>query len=161
ALADYTYVIDSFEQKEREGTAPDEATRKVRANDMSSPMIAGPVTTKPGDSKVVTKTQLLVTTNPEAEATMNAEEMEYLPNVAGAYMNRSQIYSKKGDLDAALSDLNKSLAIYPHVSAYGTRGRVWQQRGDLNAAFADFTKAIELQPGMAYNYLERAEVLLL
>jgi tetratricopeptide (TPR) repeat protein len=128
---------------------------------MSSPVIAGPTNAKPGDSKVTTKTELLVTMNPEAEASMTAEEMEYLPNVAGAYMNRSQIYSKKGDLDAALADLNKSLAIYPNFSAYGVRGRLWQQRGDLSAALADFSKSIELQPGDAYRYLERAEVLML
>ena len=104
---------------------------------------------------------MVVTINPEAEEMMTAEEMEYLPTVAGAYMNRSFIYSQKGNLDAALKDLNKSLAIYPHASAYGNRGRLWVQRGDLNAALADFTKVIELRPGMAYDHLERAEVLML
>lgn len=161
ALADYTYVIDVFEQTEREGTAPDAAARKVRANDMSSPIIAGPTRTKTGDVKVTTKTMMVVTMNPEVEGTMSAEQMEYLPNVAGAYMNRSLIRSRKGDTDAALADLNKSLAIFPHFGAYEMRGKVWQQRGDLKASLADFNKAIELQPGLALAYVERGETLLL
>lgn len=161
ALADYTSVIDAFEQKEREGTAPDEATRKVRANDMNSPMIAGPVKTKPGDSKVTTTTQLLVTMNPEAEATMTAEEMEYLPNVAGAYSNRAQMHSKKGDFEAAMADINKAIAIYPDFGSYSTRGRIWKERGDLKSALADFSKSLELQPQNAFNYVGRAEVFML
>ena len=161
ALADYSYVIDAFEEKERDGTAPDEATRKVRGNDMRSPVISGPARPKAGDSTVTTKTELIVTMNPEAEATMTAEEMEYLPNVAGAYVNRSQIRSRKGDFEAALGDLNKSIAIYPHFGAYDMRGELWQKRGDLKAALADFNKSIEIQPGRALAYLHRGETLML
>ena len=166
ALADYTYVIDMFEEAERKGTAPDKEARKVRANDMLSPVIHGPEITKPGDSKVTTKTTIVATMNvatmnPEIERTMSAEEMEYLPNVAGAYMNRGQIHKTNGDTDAALADLNKSVAVYPHWGAYETRGEVWRTRGDLNAALADFNKSIELQPDMAFTYLERGVTLML
>ena len=122
ALADYTYVIGTFEQAERDGKAPDKKARQIRANEMISPVINGPETTKTGDSKATTKTTMVATMNPEAEETMTAEEMEYLPNVAGAYMNRAQIYKTNGELDAALADLNKSVAVYPHFSAYQTRG---------------------------------------
>jgi tetratricopeptide (TPR) repeat protein len=161
ALADYTYVIDAFEQTEREGTAPGKEARKVRANDISSPMIRGPETPQRGDSTVTRKTEMLVTMNPEAEATMTAEEMEYLPNVAGAYMNRAQILITKGDADAALADLNKSVAVYPHFFAYEMRGKVWQQRGDLKAALADFNKTIEMQPDHSLAYIERGATLML
>jgi tetratricopeptide (TPR) repeat protein len=160
ALADYTYVIDAFEQEERKGTAPDKEARKVRANDMMSPMIHGPETPKPGDSKVTTKTAMVATINPEAEENMTPEEMEYLPNVAGAYMNRAQIHITNGNSDAALVDLNKSVAVYPHFSAYHMRGEVWRTRGDLNAALVDFNKAIDLQP-LALTYIERGVTLML
>jgi tetratricopeptide (TPR) repeat protein len=161
ALADYTYVIDAFEEEERKGTAPDKEARKARANDIISPVIHGPETTKPGDSKVTTKTTMIATINPEAEETMTAEEMEYLPNVAGAYMNRGQIHKTNGDTEAALADLNKSLSVYPHWGAYELRGEVWRTRGDLNAALADFNKSIELQPDMVFTYLERGVTLML
>ena len=161
ALADYTYVIDTFEQAERNGTAPDKEARKVRANDIVSPVIHEPESSKPGDSKVTTKTTMVATINPEAEETMTAEEMEYLPNVAAAYMNRAQTYTTNGDSEAALADLNKSVAVYPHFGAYEMRGRVLRTRGDLNAALADFSKSIELQPGAAFAYLERGVTLML
>ena len=160
ALADYTYVIDAFEQEERKGTAPDKEARRVRANDMVSPVIHGPESTKTGDSKVTT-TKMVATINPEAEETMTAEEMEYLPNVAGAYLNRAQIRKTNGDPDAALADLNKSVAVYPHFIAYQTRGELLRTRGDLTAALADFNKSIELQPGMALSYIERGVTLIL
>jgi tetratricopeptide (TPR) repeat protein len=161
ALADYTYVIDTFEQAERDGKAPDKKARQIRANEMISPVIHGPETTKPGDSKVTTKTTMVATINPEAEETMTAEEMEYLPNVAGAYMNRAQIYTTNSDLDAALADLNKSVAVYPHFGAYQMRGELRRTRGDMNGALADFNKSLELQPGMTFTYIERGVTLML
>ena len=161
ALADYTYVIDAFEETERNGTAPNKKARELRANDILSPMINGPETTKPGDSKVTTKTTIVASINPEAEESMNAEEMEYLPNVAGAYMNRAQIRIRNGENEAALADLNKSVAVYPHFNAYQMRGEVSRTLGDLNAALADFSKSIELQPRVPLAYLERGVTLLL
>jgi len=161
ALVDYTYVIDAFEESERNGTAPDHEARKMRANDIVSPMMQAPESSKPGNSKVTTKTAMVATINPEAERTMNAEEMEYLPNVAGAYMNRAQIRKTNGDLEAALADVNKSVAVYPHFGAYELRGEVWRARGDLNAALADLNKSIEMQPDMAFSHLERGVTLML
>jgi len=161
AMADYTYVIDAFEQEERKGTAPDKEARKVRANDMTSPVIHGPEITKPGDSKVTTQTTMVATMNPEAEENMTPEEMEYLPNVAGAYMSRARIYQTNGNLDAAMADLNKSVALFPNFSAYQMRGELQRTRGDLKAALADMNKSIELQPGLGFTYLERAVTLIL
>ena len=77
---------------------------------------------------------------------MTAEETEYLPNVAGAYAARGSIYIKRGESDAAIADLNKSIAINPFFGALHVRGRELRKRGDLNAAIADFSKAIELGP---------------
>jgi tetratricopeptide (TPR) repeat protein len=156
ALADYSSVIDAFEKKEQEGSAPDKEARRARANDIVSPVISGPASQKPGDVTVTTKTMAIATINPELDGTMSAEEMEYLPNVAAAYMNRARIKSDKGAFDA----LNKSLAVYPHSSAYEQRGKVKQTQGDLSAALADFNKAIELQPDLAFAYLDRGETLL-
>ena len=104
---------------------------------------------------------MVVTMNPEAEENMTAEEMEYLPNVAGAYLNRSQIYSQKGDAAAALADLNKSIAVFPHFGAYEMRAKLLLARGDLDAALADLNKSVELQPTAALGYLSRGEILML
>ena len=91
---------------------------------------------------------------------MTPEEMEYLPNVAGAYMNRGSIYSKKGDSDAAMADLNKSITIDPSEGSYYFRGREFGKRGDLTAAIADFTRGIELRPRFAILYVERGAALM-
>lgn len=155
ALADYTYVIDSFELREKQGKI-----RKAGTPDMRSPIMSG--TERPtSNPQVTTRIDTIVTMNPESESTMTAEEMEYLPNVAGAYMNRAQIYAKKGDPDAALADLNKSISVYPHFAAFETRAEEWKKRGDLGAALTDLNKSIELQPGRAFAYLERGATLVL
>lgn len=161
ALADYTYVIDAFEESERNGTAPNQEARKTRANDMISPVIHGTEQAQPGDSKVTTKRTMVVTTNPQIDDSMSAEEMEYLPNVAGAYMSRGRIRSENGEADAALADLNKSIAVYPHFGAYELRGELLRTRGDLQESLADLNKSIELLPGNSLSYIERGVTLML
>jgi tetratricopeptide (TPR) repeat protein len=99
--------------------------------------------------------------NPEAEATMTAEEMEFLPNVAGAYMNRAQILIKKGDSEAAIADLSKSIELYPLHPTYQLRATELQKRGNLSGALADLSTSIELQPGNAFAYLDRGALLIL
>jgi len=155
AIVDYDYVIDSFELREKQGKI-----KKPGTQDMSSPIISG--TERPtSNPKVTTRTDTVVTMNPEAEVSMTAEEMEYLPNVAGAYLNRAQIYIERRDSDAAMVDLNKSVSVYPHFAAYDIRAQEWKKRGDLNGALADLNRSIELQPGRAFAYLERGATLVL
>jgi tetratricopeptide (TPR) repeat protein len=64
----------------------------------------------------------------------------------GAYWcNRGIARYKKGDLDAALSDINKSIETWedPECTSWPllNRGMVWREKGDLKQALADFRKA--------------------
>jgi tetratricopeptide (TPR) repeat protein len=168
ALVDYTYVIDKFEQEERDRSAAGKGARRSAPFDMTSPVISGPEsstrqekTSSTGKTvREVTKTEAVVTMRVNTGPGMTAEKMEYLPNVAGAYMNRGSIYSTRGDSDAAIADLTKSITIHPFFAAYFDRGKEFRKRGDLSGAIADFTKAIELRPQMANLYLERGVALL-
>jgi tetratricopeptide (TPR) repeat protein len=165
ALADYTEIINRFEQKESERLAAGKGERKATPFDMTSPVISGPespntkvVTNSKGQTiRGVTRTDATVTM--KFDTNLTAEQMEYLPNVAGAYLNRAGIYIKRGDSDVALADLNKSITIHPFFAALQMRGQEFRKRGDLNAAIADFTKAIEQQPQMAFFYVDRGAAL--
>jgi tetratricopeptide (TPR) repeat protein len=164
ALADYTEIINRFEQKESERLAAGKGERKATPFDMTSPLIKGPessakvVTNAKGETlRGVTMTGTEVAT--KFNTNMTAEQMEYLPNVAEAYLNRAGINIKRGDSDAALADLNKSITIHPFFAALQMRGQEFRKRGDFNAAIADFTKAIEQQPQMAFFYVDRGAAL--
>lgn len=165
ALADYTQVIDRFEQEERDRRAAGKGERKATPFDMTSPLIRGPessnrevATNSKGETvRGVTRTDATVTM--KLDTNMTAEQMNYLPNVAGAYLNRAGIYIKRGDSDAAMADLNKSITIHPFFGALQIRGQELRKRGDLNAAIADFTKAIEQQSQVAFFYVDRGAAL--
>jgi tetratricopeptide (TPR) repeat protein len=168
ALADNNYVIEKFEQQERERKAAGKTTRQAPGFDLTSPVIKGPESAAlpaPGKSEGVTmKTESVVVMKMDTnmDNAMTPEQMEYLPNVAGAYLNRGLSYSKKGDSDAALADFNKAVEVNPHdFAVYLTRGRELQKRGDLNAALDDFNKAIQVGPQMSEIYLERGVTLFL
>lgn len=168
ALVDYTSIIEKFEQQERERREAGKSERQAAPFDFTSPVISGPEssTRKEGTSTTgktvqeVKRTETVVTMKMNTGPGMTVERMEYLPNVAGAYMNRGSIHSKRGDSDAAIADLSKSITIHPFFAAYFDRGKQFRKRGDLSAAIADFTKAIELRPTMAMFYLERGLTLL-
>ena len=56
----------------------------------------------------------------------------------------------KGDLDGALTDLNRAIELNPNLAQiYTIRGKVKEAKGDLIGAAADFNKAVELKPGPA------------
>jgi len=164
ALADYTEIINRFEQKEGERLAAGKGERRATPFDITSPVIKGPessakvVTNSKGETlRGVTITGTEVAT--KFNTNMTPEQMEYLPNVAGAYLNRAGIKIKRGDSDAALADLNKSISIHPFFAALQMRGQEFRKRGDFNAAIADFTKAIEQQPQIAFFYVDRGATL--
>lgn len=157
ALADYTYVIEADQGRRKSGNYPKSRTTA----DLSSPVIKGVERPSSSNTNEKIRTDTVVTMNPEAEATMTPEEMEYQPNLAGAYLNRAQILSKRGDADGAMGDLNKSIEIFPLYPAYSARARELEKRRDLRGALADFTKSIELQPESAFTYVDRGAILLL
>jgi tetratricopeptide (TPR) repeat protein len=67
-----------------------------------------------------------------------------------AHSNRGLNWSKKGDLDQALSDCSAAIELDPGRSAaYLCRGHVLTQKNELDQAMADFERAIAIDPGRA------------
>jgi len=64
----------------------------------------------------------------------------------------------KGDLDGAIADYTKAIALKPDdAKAYFNRGGVKGAKGDLEGAISDYTKVIELKPDDAINYYNRGD----
>ncbi len=166
AVADYTYLINGFEDEERERRAAGKPERRVPSADKKSPIISGPEsattkTAKTGQTqREVTKIEAQSVMGMRLGPGMTPQLMEYLSSVAGAYNGRGLIYGKKGDSEAAIADLGKSITINAFFGTYYNRARELRKRGDLALAVADFTKAMELRPKMAPFHLERGVTLL-
>jgi len=70
------------------------------------------------------------------------------------YTNRGNDHAFKGDLNAALADYTRALAIGPHIAGiYSDRGLIYARRADYKKAIADYDRAIEINPNDldAYN----------
>lgn len=85
------------------------------------------------------------------------------PNIqlplAAAYMRRSALEIKNGQLDAALADCDKAVEIRPdNTEVYVLRGALRLEKGDLDGAMADFNNVIALNPKDEFAYAGRAEV---
>lgn len=168
ALADYDYIIDRFEKREAERLAEGKSERTAAPFDLTSPVISGPERPSKeidkGSQKTVrgvTKVESQSAMKLDTGRAMTPEQMEYLPNVAGAYLNRAQIHSKKGDVKAAIAGYTKSIKIHPFFGTYHGRAMLLRKTDDLSSALADFSKAIELRPEMAIFYVERGVTYLL
>jgi tetratricopeptide (TPR) repeat protein len=76
--------------------------------------------------------------------------------LSDTYVGSAAEHRKKGELEAALADYDKALALDPeNVGAYINRGLVHSDRGELDAADADETKALALDPDNATAYNNR------
>lgn len=76
--------------------------------------------------------------------------------VSDTYVSSGVEHKNKGELDAALADYERALAIDPdNVKAYINRGLLRSIRGELEAAEADDTKALTLDPDNATAYNNR------
>ena len=78
---------------------------------------------------------------------------------ASAYNNRGSGYIKKGQLDRAIADYDKAIALDPnYAAAYNNRGLIYQKKGEVDRAIADYDKAIKLDPNIAAAYRNRGLV---
>jgi tetratricopeptide (TPR) repeat protein len=71
------------------------------------------------------------------------------PGYGVYWSNRGISYYHKGDLAAALADLNKSVEVWgdsPSAWALEHRGLVLRRMGELDKALADFTQAASVEP---------------
>ena len=64
---------------------------------------------------------------------------------ASIYLTRAQSKAATGELDAALDDCNKALAVSPgFYLAYAARARIFQKQNQFEKAIADAKKALEI-----------------
>jgi len=77
-------------------------------------------------------------------------------NLATAYTGRGIAYESKGEVERAIADYNKAIALDPKFAkAYTNRGVAYRKKGESDRAIADFTKAIALNPKSAAAYYNR------
>ncbi len=77
-------------------------------------------------------------------------------DTATSYYNRGVAYQDKGDLDAAIKDYDKAIAIDPSDAQYFyNRGTAYLDKRDHNWAIRDFDKAIALDPKKTEAYFNR------
>lgn len=63
------------------------------------------------------------------------------------YLKSSVAHLRKGEIDAALSDVNKALQLNPaNAEAYLIRAVIRDKKGDADGVLADYDKFIELAP---------------
>ena len=85
---------------------------------------------------------------------LNLEMTLPADDIAAAYTNRGLALAKKGNVDAAIADYTKAIAIDPNLAwAYYSRGEAYIQKGDVDRGIADYGKAIAIDPKnfLAYN----------
>ena len=65
------------------------------------------------------------------------------PDLADAYLVRTQVYTTQGKLDAAVEDLEKYIELKKDTSFYQTLAQLHEARGDLEAAQAAYDKYVQ------------------
>src|SRR6476620_1714629 len=73
--------------------------------------------------------------------------------------NRGLELHNAGNLDAALAEYEKAIALYPkYIDAYNNRANIKLSRGDFEGAVDDYTKASEIAPKSHLGYYNRGVV---
>ena len=90
------------------------------------------------------------------------QAIELNPDNAGWYVDRALLFFLKEDLDAALADSNRAVAMAPSRDAYRARGFISYHARDFANAAADLARALDMQPGdpnsAIHRYLARARL---
>ena len=74
------------------------------------------------------------------------QAIELNPNNAGSYVDRALLFFLKEDLDAALADSNRAVAMAPSRDAYQARGFISYYRRDFASAAADWRASSKCSP---------------
>jgi tetratricopeptide (TPR) repeat protein len=81
---------------------------------------------------------------------------EMAANRVMVYNNRGNAYQNKDEVDRAIADYSRAIALDPnYANAYNNRGLAYQKKGKVDRAIADFSRAIELDPNNAAAYNNR------
>lgn len=99
-----------------------------------------------------TYTQSKVWQNSE---TLWTQPIERYPDNYWAYLGRGTYWVDNNNLDGALKDLDKSIALSPSSEAHYERGRLYEKLGNLTQAAEDYANSIQLNPNYAKPYLNQ------
>src|SRR5262247_2546977 len=70
--------------------------------------------------------------------------------------HRGRAWLAQGDVDRALSDLNRALTLNPTIAeVWLLRGAAWLAKRDYSRAVADFDEALKLNPRLADAFCNR------
>ncbi|HEX9963962.1 MAG TPA: tetratricopeptide repeat protein [Allosphingosinicella sp.] len=79
---------------------------------------------------------------------------------AGAHLGDGLERAWNGDLEAAIAEFDRAVALAPRSSAaHLNRGLAWRSRGDLDRALADLDRAVRFGPQSARAYYHRSVIL--
>ena len=82
---------------------------------------------------------------------------EHKQACADTYYQRGLVHAQNGELDKAIEDYTKAIALKPdYADAYYNRGIAYRLKGDYERAIEDYTKAIELDSHNADAYYRRS-----
>jgi len=78
------------------------------------------------------------------------------PRTGVLYRDRGNVYFSMGDLDKAITDYGRAIALSPGMAeAYHCRGTAWLTKKDYERAMADYDKALKIDPQYTRSYLGR------
>ena len=81
------------------------------------------------------------------------------PDDPRAYINRGIAYARQDNLDMAMADFNKAIALNPNdAEAYNYRGKAYMSAKNFDNAIEDFSRAIALNPDNPTFYHNRGMV---
>ncbi|MFN3532474.1 MAG: tetratricopeptide repeat protein [Candidatus Brocadia sp.] len=79
--------------------------------------------------------------------------------IANIYLNRSIIQKEKGNINAALKDINHAIQLHgKDAVAYCNRGVIYEKMKDIDLAIKDYNMAIALNPDYAPAYYNRGSL---
>jgi len=78
------------------------------------------------------------------------------PEIYASHLYRGDIRKTRGDLEGALEDYTKSIALNPDFAeTYFKRSRIYDATGNIQSAISDYSKSIQLRPDFAESYNNR------
>ncbi len=85
-----------------------------------------------------------------------ARALEMDPPLTRAHEERGRIYVENRDLETALKEFSKSIALRPTTDGYYQRGLLYESLGQHQKAVDDYDKAIVEMPEAPFAYRARA-----